>query len=173
LREIRVLLRLGSSFGMAAKIELTLQPTAKAAAQARTSLDDLEHELGTALLKDLRLMVSELVTNSIRHAGPGRKDHVVLCAWLYENRFKIEVSDSGPGFAPVATAGRGEDVGGWGLFIVQSLSDRWGAERRGNRTVVWFEIDLRPENADTTEPHNRARSRSSALERGEPTANAA
>src|SRR5829696_7709578 len=106
---------------MAAKIE-------------RIALDDLE--LGAELIKDLRLMVSELVTNSIRHAAPEKADSVGLRAWLYDNRFKIEVSDSGPGFERVVTAGRGDEIGGWGLFIVQSLSDRWGAERRGDRSVV-------------------------------------
>ena len=157
---------------MAAKIELTLEPTAQAAAQARIALDDLEHELGAELIKDLRLMVSGLVTNSIRHAAPERAESVGLCAWLYDNRFKIEVSDPGPGFDPVATAGRKDEIGGWGLFIVQSLSDRWGAERRGDRTIVWFEIDLRPERRED-DAHNRARSERSAEERGEPTPNAA
>src|SRR4051794_40128431 len=105
---------------MATKIELTLEPTPQAAAKARIALDDLESELGTALLKDLRLMVSELVTNSIRHTAPDRLDTVKLCAWLYENRFRIEVSDAGPGFEAVVTAGREDEPGGWGLYIVQS-----------------------------------------------------
>jgi anti-sigma regulatory factor (Ser/Thr protein kinase) len=97
---------------MAATIELTLEPTAQAAAQARIALGDLEHKLGPALLKDLRLMVSELVTNSIRHIAPDRLDTVELRAWVYENRFRIEVSDAGPGFDPVVTAGRGDEIGG-------------------------------------------------------------
>jgi anti-sigma regulatory factor (Ser/Thr protein kinase) len=157
---------------MTAKIELTLAPTPRAAEQARIALDDLESELGVALVKDLRLMVSELVTNSIRHTAPDRLDSIDLRAWLYENRFRIEVSDAGPGFEPIVTAGRGDEPGGWGLFIVRSLSDRWGAERRGERMVVWFEIDMRPERiADTA--HERTRSKRSARDRGERTANAA
>jgi anti-sigma regulatory factor (Ser/Thr protein kinase) len=155
-----------------AKIELTLQPTPHAAAQARIALDDLEHELGAALLKDLRLMVSELVTNSIRHSATGRRDSVELRAWLFENRFRIEVSDAGPGFRPVATAGRGEEEGGWGLFIVESLSDRWGAERRDGRTVVWFEIEMRPA-LEEDPAHARARSARSVSERGRMTTNLA
>jgi anti-sigma regulatory factor (Ser/Thr protein kinase) len=150
---------------MAATIELTLEPTAQAAAQARIALDDLEHKLGPALLNDLRLMVSELVTNSIRHIAPDRLDTVELRAWMYENRFRIEVADAGPGFDPVATAGRGDEIGGWGLFIVESLSDLWGAERRRGRTIVWFEIRMRPERS-ADHAHNRARSKRSAKERG-------
>jgi anti-sigma regulatory factor (Ser/Thr protein kinase) len=157
---------------MAATIELSLEPTAQAAAQARIALDDLEQQLGPALLKDLRLMVSELVTNSIRHTGLNRPDAVELRAWLYENRFRIEVSDAGAGFVPVATPGRGDEIGGWGLFIVESLSDRWGAERRGRRTIVWFEIDMRPERP-TDHAHGRARSKRSAKERSAPIANVA
>jgi anti-sigma regulatory factor (Ser/Thr protein kinase) len=157
---------------MAPNIELRLPATPDAAAHARVALGELEAELGLALLKDLRLMVSELVTNSIRHVGSGQLDTIELRAWRYENRFKIEVSDGGPGFEPVVTAGRGDEVGGWGLYIVESLSDRWGAERRGNRAVVWFEIDMRPENVAAVAPE-RQRSLGSQLHRGEPSANAA
>jgi anti-sigma regulatory factor (Ser/Thr protein kinase) len=157
---------------MSVTIQLKLPPTAHAAAHARVALDELENELGTALLKDLRLMVSELVTNSIRHVGPEHLDTIELRAWLYENRFKIEVSDGGPGFEPVATAGRGDAIGGWGLYIVESLSDRWGAERRGDRTVVWFEIHMRPEGAEDR-AHHRHRSSRSQSARGEPSTNAA
>ena len=156
---------------MTATIELTLDPTPRAAAQARIALDDLESELGAALVKDLRLMVSELVTNSIRHTVPDRLDTVELRAWMYDSRFRIEVSDAGPGFDALATPGRGEEPGGWGLFIVQSLSDRWGAERLDDRTVVWFEIDMQPEYADPA--HQRSRSRTSARGRGAATANLA
>jgi anti-sigma regulatory factor (Ser/Thr protein kinase) len=150
---------------MPTKIELTLEPTPRAAAQARIALDDLEHELGPSLLKDLRLMVSELVTNSIRHTAPDRLDTVDLRAWLYENRFRIEVSDAGPGFEPVATAGGGDEIGGWGLYIVESLSDRWGAERRDGRTIVWFEIDMQPELSGDP-AHDRSRSDASVDARG-------
>jgi len=127
---------------MSAKLELKLTAGPKAASAARVALENLEQELGPTLLKDLRLMVSELVTNSIRHASADPRDVVELRAWLYGDRFRIEVSDGGPEFTPVATRGRGDEVGGWGLFIVESLADRWGVERRERRNCVWVEIDV-------------------------------
>ena len=94
------------------------------------------------MLKDLSLVVSELVTNSIRHASADPRDVVELRAWIYGDRFRIEVSDGGPEFRPVATRGREEEAGGWGLYIVDSLADRWGVERQARRNCVWVEIDV-------------------------------
>ena len=127
---------------MPAKLELKLSAGPQAALDARGALEDLGGELGPRLLEDLRLMVSELVTNSIRHASTDPRDVVELCAWRYDGRLRIEVSDSGPAFAPVPTRGRGGEIGGWGLHIVESLADRWGIERRGARNCVWIEVEL-------------------------------
>ncbi len=131
-----------SVYEMSPKLELTLTAGPQAASAARVALEDLEQELGSRLVKDLRLMVSELVTNSIRHASSDPRDVVELRAWLNGDRFRIEVLDGGPEFAPVATRGRRQEVGGWGLYIVESLADRWGVERHGRRNCVWFEIDV-------------------------------
>ncbi len=127
---------------MPTKLELTLPAGPQAASAARVAFEDLEPELDSTLLKDLCLMVSELVTNSIRHASSDPRDVVELRAWLCGDRVRIEVSDGGPEFTPVATRGRGGEVGGWGLFIVDSLADRWGVERRQRRNCVWVEIDV-------------------------------
>lgn len=132
-----------SVYEMSAKLELTLTAGPEAASAARVALEDLEQELGPTLLDDLRLMVSELVTNSIRHASADPREVIELRAWLYGDRFRIEVSDGGPEFTPVATRGRGGEVGGWGLYIVESLADRWGVERLERRNCAWFEIDVR------------------------------
>ncbi len=127
---------------MPAKLELTLAAGPQAASAARVALDDMEDELGRTLLRDLRLMVSELVTNSIRHASTDPRDVVELRAWLSGDRFRIEVSDGGPEFTPVAKRGREDQAGGWGLYIVESLADRWGVKRQERRNCVWFELDV-------------------------------
>ena len=126
---------------MSPRLELNLAPGPEAAAAARIALDDLESGLSRDLLKDVRLMVSELVTNSIRHAGVGFEDAVRLRAWRFAGHLRIEVTDGGPGFEAVPMRGR-PDGGGWGLYIVQTLADRWGVERRDGRTCAWFEIDV-------------------------------
>ena len=128
---------------MATTLELKLAPTPKAASAARIALHDLEEALPPDLLGEVRLMVSELVTNSIRHAGQHQPGPIALRASVDEELLCVEVEDTGPGFHPAAAPARGSDLGGWGLYIVQSLADRWGVGRGGRPARVWFEIDLR------------------------------
>jgi anti-sigma regulatory factor (Ser/Thr protein kinase) len=88
-------------------------------------------------MSDLLLLTTELVTNAVRHGGrPGSEIDVTLLRT--DTAVRVEVGDPGPGFDPGASA-PGHDRG-WGLFLVDRLADRWGVERIGNRTVVWFEL---------------------------------
>ncbi len=128
---------------MATTLELKLAPTPKAASAARIALHDLEEVLPPDLLGEVRLMVSELVTNSIRHAGHDQSGPIALRASVDDELLCVEVEDTGPGFHPAAAPVRGSDLGGWGLYIVQTLADRWGVGREGRPARVWFEIDLR------------------------------
>ena len=54
-------------------------------------------------------------------------------------KVRAEVIDRGVGFVPVPRDRPATDVGGWGLYLVQTLSNRWGVHE--GRTHVWFEID--------------------------------
>jgi hypothetical protein len=80
--------------------------------------------------------VSELITNSIRHSGCGDST-VELHVAVTPESVRLRVTDEGTGFRP---AGRTGEESGWGLFMVEELTDRWGAEARGGASV-WFEID--------------------------------
>lgn len=82
---------------------------------------------------DVVLVVSELVTNALRHAagtpllrlvgaGPG---------------LRIEVADASPALPRSRPAGTS---GGWGLTLVQRLTARWGADPRPDGKVVWCEM---------------------------------
>jgi anti-sigma regulatory factor (Ser/Thr protein kinase) len=105
---------------------------------ARDALYELEGQMPKERLYEASLCLSELVTNAIQHPGPG--GDLALTLALEEGRLRVEVADEGEGFEPgPPTAG---DERGWGLFIVDSLSDSWGVEP-GERTVVWFEIEQR------------------------------
>lgn len=92
---------------------------------------------------DLELCVTELVTNSVQHADTGYQGEVEMEVRLLPSAVRVEVGDRGDGFDPGrAEPGCGVDHGGgFGLYIVQMLADRWGVER-GDLTCVWFEIDL-------------------------------
>ncbi len=82
------------------------------------------------------LAVSELVTNAIVH-GAGAVDVTVSLAG---DRVRMEVVDEGDGVGPIGPAFADPDaVGGWGLQVIEGLSDEWGARREADHTWVWME----------------------------------
>lgn len=120
-------------------ISVELDPGAAAASEARTALAALEGMVNADALDDIRLLVSELVTNSVRHSGaPGAR--VLLDVVGGPDTVRVEVSDGGRGFEPQARSKAQDEVGGWGLHLVESIATRWGVQT-GRRTRVWFEID--------------------------------
>ena len=123
------------------QIDLTLTPNSEAALAARYSLNRLEGGLPLEKLEDVRLIVSELVTNSVRHAELSPDEHILLAVVISEGLVRGRVCDPGPGFKkPSEPRPRTDMSGGWGLPIVERISDRWGVERNGC-VCVWFEID--------------------------------
>lgn len=123
------------------RIDLRLTPDSEAVMAARHSLDRLEGDLPPEKLEDVRLVVSELVTNSVRHAGISPDEHILLAVVISDGSVRGRVCDRGPGFEkPSEPRPRTDLSGGWGLPIVESISDRWGVERNGC-ACVWFEID--------------------------------
>ena len=116
-----------------------------AAAAARRALGGLGELVSHRRLADIALLVSELVTNSVRHGGAGEDDRLELAALREGQRLRVEVTDWGPGFTRDARPSRPAD-GGWGLVLVERLADRWGVDRDGDATVVWFELSM-PERA--------------------------
>jgi anti-sigma regulatory factor (Ser/Thr protein kinase) len=132
------------------ELELRLPGGADAAAAARRALAPLERHIAAPMLNDVRLLVSELVTNSVRHAAAGPPAAVALDLRVSSRRLCVGVSDDGPGFEVERRDAGMESDSGWGLFLVDQLADRWGVE--SNRlTRVWFELDL-PEVEAGAEP---------------------
>ena len=83
--------------------------------------------------------MSEIVTNAIRH---GRPDGDILLAATPKDEFLcVQVTDDGPGLVPRPGAMGSDENGGFGLFLVERLTRRWGVTREGGRTRVWFELD--------------------------------
>ncbi len=90
---------------------------------------------------DLRLLVTELVTNSLRHGGLGADDAIHLAVQIEPETLRVEVRDPGPGF-DVPVPPETPDLGaGWGLYLLGRIADRWGIQG-GPSTCVWFEMDL-------------------------------
>jgi anti-sigma regulatory factor (Ser/Thr protein kinase) len=92
------------------------------------------------ILADAVLLVSELVTNSVRHGDLGEGDTVLVRVYLGADTLRLEVENSGiAGLVPDHRADRRPDEGGFGLALVGLFATRWGV-RRAQNTEVWLEL---------------------------------
>jgi anti-sigma regulatory factor (Ser/Thr protein kinase) len=124
-------------------LELDLANSVDAAAEARRALDRLSSQLPVRRLHDLRLLVSELVTNAVRHADLAEGDPIHLRVDTHDAMLRVEVRDGGKGFAAGAPDPQPKGPSGWGLYLVAELADRWGVDQDDGRpgTRIWFELD--------------------------------
>ena len=111
---------------------------------ARVARQAVREEFKDALprrrLADVELIVSELATNSVRHSGCGDADELSMEAKVEDDRVRVSLFDSGQGFdAHTPRPPSSGNHGGYGLVLLDRLSDRWGVERNG-RFSVWFEV---------------------------------
>jgi anti-sigma regulatory factor (Ser/Thr protein kinase) len=118
-------------------ISLRLRGGPEAAARARRALSKLRADIDPPLMETLRLLVTELVSNSVRHA---HSETVILKVLVGRTAVLTEVTDEGPGFDPADAGTPGTDDSGWGLFLVERLADRWGVSQDPDATRVWFEL---------------------------------
>jgi anti-sigma regulatory factor (Ser/Thr protein kinase) len=120
--------------------QITVPAGPAAPTTARRALTDwLGAHTTNGLLSDAPLIVSELVTNSLRHAGLKGAAAVRVCAALADGVLRIEVEDAGTNGAVIRRTPNRDRGGGFGLNIVDSLALRWGVERAGG-TTVWVEL---------------------------------
>jgi anti-sigma regulatory factor (Ser/Thr protein kinase) len=84
----------------------------------------------------LRLLVTELVANSVRHA---RGTPIDVRVRLEGDLVRTDVSDGGAGFDPPDADPNPLKSAGWGLFLVRKMATRWGSEPATG--TVWFELE--------------------------------
>ncbi len=125
----------------AATIELELPPGRDAPARARRALDGLDG-VDDEVLDDVRLVVTELVTNSVRHAELARDDRIRLEVVDGSDAVRIAVIDPGRGFEPIVSDRAPDRTSGWGLYLVERIASEWGVSLDGE-TAVWCEIRRR------------------------------
>jgi anti-sigma regulatory factor (Ser/Thr protein kinase) len=104
-----------------------------------------EEELGPYLTseraEDLRLLVSELVTNAVKHAPPERDGMIVLQLERNDDAVRIVVRDGGTHVDPNLAGFESPADGHFGLFLVDTRADRWGFSIDGDKGF-WFEMDM-------------------------------
>lgn len=124
---------------MERRVTFALMP--EAPSQARAVVDRELGPLPAKVREDATLLVSELVTNAVRHAlGTGLLE-VELRIRSEPGRIRVVVSDQGGGFVPAPRLPTAAEGSGWGLYLVDRIADRWGVLSK-ERTEVWFEIDV-------------------------------
>jgi len=117
----------------AMNLSFSLPSRLDAPRRARAALIEVEREIPPTLAAKTRLLVSELVSNAIRH-GEGR---VKVEVETSPERVRATVTDQGQGFVPPAEDDENLAEAGRGLLLVRRMADRWGVSR--GSTVVWFE----------------------------------
>jgi len=113
--------------------------TPLAPGEARRALEELGAALETEIFQDLRIVVTELVSNTVRHWGARPGDSVQLKVQLGADRVRVEVLHEGDRYrrAPPAVGGHGI-----GMLMIERLASRWGVER-GPGTKMWVELASR------------------------------
>jgi anti-sigma regulatory factor (Ser/Thr protein kinase) len=125
---------------------LMLPYTASSVGVARRQLTGELAKAGVfqAIACDASLVLSELVSNALRHGSP-LSGNLVRVAWeLSDDCVEITVSDGGGATVPVINRPAANALGGRGLGIVERLSLRWGvfARQDGHETAVWAALPL-------------------------------
>jgi anti-sigma regulatory factor (Ser/Thr protein kinase) len=120
-------------------LDMHLARTPRAPREARRSLEALRHRIDPGVFDDVRLLVSELVTNSVQHEGPDPRSWVEVRLRVSAAAVRGEVTNPGPGFHPEPRPPRQGQESGRGLYLVDQLANRWGVSKNGV-TRVWFEI---------------------------------
>lgn len=96
-------------------------------------------ELDRSTVEDIKLLVSEVVTNAVRH--PSAAGAIEMKVTVRRGTVRVEVLDpGGDGFAkPRVSTPPADALGGRGLLIVDRVATRWGVDG-GTPTRVWFEL---------------------------------
>ena len=126
-----------------AAITRQFPPELRSAGAARRELETLQWNLDSAEFDIVALLVTELIANSVKHAGMQPGGSVRLDVALTEKVVRVEVRDDGPGFVPASRNGDSPLESHWGLHLMEELADRWKVETDPH-TVVWFELDRAP-----------------------------
>jgi anti-sigma regulatory factor (Ser/Thr protein kinase) len=122
-------------------VHVSLPSDNRAARAARQSLRLLEAYVPEEKIEDMDLLVTELVSNSVKHATLNRDQEMIeVDANPTERGIRVEVTNPGAALLANRLPEKAQESG-WGLMLVTKIASRWGIVTNG-RTHVWFETDL-------------------------------
>ena len=116
-------------------VNLTISGGRNAPARVRAALAALNGSL-RGIREDVRLLVTELVTNAVVHGGAGPETPIEVRVKATQHGVRAEIEHAGPEF----DARPRPDEQHYGLFLVEQIADRWGVEPLGGRNRAWFEV---------------------------------
>jgi anti-sigma regulatory factor (Ser/Thr protein kinase) len=117
-----------------------LSPEAASVPEARRLATEFASDrLSDGQCNKLGVAITEVVANSVRHSGS--EDDIRLVLTIKADHLCVRVTDGGTGLVPKPGAMSSDPGAGYGLFLVEQLTRRWGMTREEGRTRVWFEID--------------------------------
>ncbi|WP_131732289.1 ATP-binding protein [Actinomadura formosensis] len=112
-------------------------PSSVAVARKRLSSELVDSGVYESVVNDASVIISELISNALRHARPLPSGQVKVC-WLRRgDLLELEVSDGGAMTEPRRGPGTLSSLGGRGLGIVETLSEGWGVRHEDDSTTVW------------------------------------
>lgn len=124
------------------RLDVCVPATHQAPATARRALGRLALPLPLAF--DAQVAVSELVSNSVRHAGLSPDELIRVTADWSGTRLRVHVRDRRRGGRPTGVSGSIRPApgaeSGWGLYLVDHVASRWGTSADG----YWFELQQQP-----------------------------
>ncbi|MEJ7765805.1 MAG: ATP-binding protein [Acidimicrobiales bacterium] len=125
-------------------IDIVLPPEATSVPEARHAVAGLLYDVAhvsALVIEDVLLLVSELVTNAVLHAGT----EVRLHASVEDAVVSVSVSDGDPHHAPVLARRGADATSGRGILLVHALAEDWGVELAEASKLVWFQASYAPE----------------------------
>jgi anti-sigma regulatory factor (Ser/Thr protein kinase) len=128
-----------SESGVGHALDLEMPAVSSVLTEVRAAFTELQ--IPPRALDDARLLVSELVANSMRHARLGPDDTIRVTAEVGEGTLRVDVIDGGSGDTPPVAGGIRPGPGaesGWGLYLVETLATRWGH----GAGRYWIELEI-------------------------------
>ena len=125
--------------------DIRLPASEQSVSIGRQLVESLSLRLPAELHEDLRLLVSEMITNAVRHGTPtGERPGATIRIRIgvEHQLLRVEVHDQGSGFEPLMRGPTSDLGSGWGVHFVNELAARWGTGRGPDGWFVWFELSV-------------------------------